>query len=45
MTAINERVLELMQDLGLDTNDEMLVIKVTIIYLTGQRDQLVESGE
>jgi hypothetical protein len=45
MTKIYERVLELMKENELDTNDDLLVVKITIIYLEAQRDQLVESGE
>jgi hypothetical protein len=45
MKEINERVLKLMRDLGLDTSDEVLVVKITIIYLEAQRDQLKADRE
>jgi hypothetical protein len=40
-----KRVLELMKENGLNTNDALLVIKITIIYLEAQRDQLKADRE
>ena len=39
MSTINTRVKELMLELGLNTNDEILVIKISIIYLKAQSDE------
>jgi len=35
-----ERVVELMKEHGLNTNDEMLKINIVIIYLEAQKDQI-----
>lgn len=37
---IDNRVLELMKEQGLDTKDEILVINIAIIYATAQQDLL-----
>lgn len=40
---ITKRVLELMREEGLNTNDLRLVMTLCIIYTTAQRDQLARN--
>lgn len=42
---MRERVIELMKECDLDTEDELLVLRIEIIYTEGRSDQLIETME
>ena len=43
MTTLDQRVRELMEQEGLDTEDKLLVSNFKLMYLEAQRDQLKEN--
>lgn len=40
MKETEQRVKKLMKDMGMDVNNEQLVIDITIIYIQAQADQI-----